>query len=169
MAARIRVPSSRTSRPVAAQCSRLPSAFQIDLLLATAFQIDLLLATAVSLLGRVVLLCKAQRLLSIVVLYCLSSIVYRRPILHLSSPIVVLRNIYRRLLSSYPTSIVVLHVRVHLSVVSGYCHPLLCAILCVCPSVLVFLFHHLCREGGRIITWGDPTLERIFNRVRGVT
>ena len=76
------------------------------------------------------------------------SIVYRRPILHLSSPIVVLSNIYRRLWSSYPTSIVVLHVRIYLSVVSGYRHPLLCTILCVCPSVLVFLFHHLCgREG----------------------
>ena len=77
-----------------------------------------------------------------------TSIVYHRPILHLSSPIVVLSNIYRRLLSSYPTSIVVLHVRIYLSVVSGYRHPLLCTILCVCPSVLVFLFHHLCgREG----------------------
>ena len=44
------------------------------------------------------------------------------------------------------------------------------AILCVCPSVLVFLFHHLWgSEGELLATWSDPTPERIFNRLREVT
>jgi hypothetical protein len=82
-----------------------------------------------------------------------TSIVYRLPMPHLSSPIVVLSNIHRRRSSSYPTSIVVLHVRIYLSVV--YCCPLLCTILCVCPSVLVSLFHHLCGREGEILERPD--------------